>query len=294
MRLLLLGHNGQLGSDIKRACEARGDIDVTPIGRDTLDVSNLAAIVPALSEETFDVAVNCTSYHKTDEVEHNATLAFTINAHAVQEMARACRIKNAKLIHISTDYVFDGKNDSPYTESDCVGPINVYGASKAMGEALATHVYEQVYVLRVASLFGVAGASGKGSNFVETILCRARDEGEVRVVNDIVMSPTSTADVADMILRMIDRNAPPAVYHAVNSGYASWHDFACSIVSSIGSDAKVIAIGSGQYPTVARRPTYSVLSNERIRAIIGPIPDWRDALQRYLMQKGHLCGRTFT
>jgi len=169
-----------------------------------------------------------------------------------------------------------------------VRPVNVYGASKAMGESLAMFESGQVYVLRVASLFGAAGASGKGGNFVETMLRLARDKGEVRVVDDMVMSPTSTADVADMILRLIDRDASPGIYHAVNSGHASWYEFARTILGSAGSDAKAIAIGSGQFPTMARRPAYSALSNKKIHAVIGPVPDWRDALRRYLIQKGNL------
>ena len=288
MKLLLLGPNGQLGSDIRRACAGRSDIEVIPIGRGTLDVSRVDAIGSILAEIAFDALVNCTSYHKTDEVERSASQAFAINAHAVREMAEACRARRAKFFHISTDYVFDGTKLSPYTENDCPRPINAYGASKAMGEKLAELEYDDLYVLRVASLFGVAGASGKGGNFVETMLRLAREKGEVRVVDDIVMSPTGTADVADMILRLIDRVAAPGVYHAVNGGHASWFEFARAILAGAGSKATATALTSAQFPTIARRPAYSVLDNAKLCAAIGPVPDWQDALRRYLKQKGHV------
>lgn len=288
MKLLLLGPNGQLGSDIKRACVGRSDIELVSIGREILDVSRVEAVGSMLAEIQFDALVNCTSYHKTDEVERNANQAFAINAHAVQEMARACRIKRAKFFHISTDYVFDGMKSSPYMENDCARPINVYGASKSMGETLAGLEHEDMYVLRVASLFGVAGASGKSGNFVETMLRLAREKGEVRVVDDIVMSPTGTADVADIILRLIDRAAAPGVYHAVNSGHASWYQFARAILAGVDSKATATALTSAQFPTVARRPAYSVLDNAKLCAAIGPVPDWQDALGRYLRQKGHV------
>lgn len=287
MRLLLLGHNGQLGSDIKRICEGRSDIELIAVGRDIVDVSRSEMIAAALSGRPFDVLVNCTSYHKTDEAERNASVAFAVNAHAVREMAKICRARKAKFFHISTDYVFDGTKTAPYTETDCARPINVYGASKAMGEVLAGLEHDRLYVLRVASLFGIAGASGKGGNFVETMLRLAREKGEVRVVDDILMSPTGTADVARMILRLIDRDAPAGIYHAVNSGQASWYEFAQAIVGRAGIPARVEPIKSRDFPSAALRPPYSVLSNAKMSSIVGAIPHWSEALGRYLLAKDH-------
>jgi len=290
MRCLVLGANGQLGTDLFRAAE-RGrttHIELLPISRRELDVSAIETIRPALENRSFDALINCTSYHKTDEVEKNATQAFAINAHAVEAMAQVCYSKNAALIHISTDFVFDGEKGEPYTETDCVGPINVYGASKAMGERLAQLAHERLYVLRVASLFGVAGASGKGGNFVETILRVGKEKGELRVVDDVMMSPTSTSDVAEMILGLLEHDAEPGIYHAVNSGEATWHEFAREIIRKSAVPAEVIAISSTEYPTAARRPAYSVLDNTKISRLVGEVPHWRDSLMRYLKEKGHL------
>jgi dTDP-4-dehydrorhamnose reductase len=290
MKVLVLGVNGQLGSDLFEACRKR-EPAFEPIAftRRDLDVSCLHDIIPRLQAMDFDVLVNCTGYHKTEEVEANPALGFTINAHAVGMMAEICHKKRAKLIHISTDYVFSGDTYRPYTESDCPHPINVYGASKALGEMLANRAHGQVYTLRVASLFGVAGASGKGGNFVETMLKTAKGKGEVRVVNDIVMSPTATADIADGIVRLIEKRPEPGVYHAVNSGQATWYEFAQAIIKRTGTKAAVVPVTSSQFPTLIRRPSYSVLNNRKFSGIVGEIPHWTDALEGYLRKKGHIA-----
>lgn len=290
MKVLVLGANGQLGSDlVETCCRRQSSFELLPLTRRDLDVSCLQDLVPKLQPIDFDVLVNCTSYHKTDEVETNATLAFTINAHAVRIMAEICHKRHARLIHISTDYVFGGDASRPYSESDCPRPINVYGASKAMGERLASQAHDQVYTLRVASLFGLAGASGKGGNFVETMLRIAKEKGEVRVVNDIAMSPTATADVAEEIVTLIEKQPKPGIYHAVNSGQATWYEFAQAIIKRAGVKATAVPIASDEFPTTARRPSYSVLDNGKLSSIVGEIPHWTDALDRYLRRKGHIA-----
>lgn len=290
MRVMLLGPNGQLGTDLSRlVAEQTGHIELIPLARNRLDVSDTASIPAVLAGRRFDVLINCTSYHKTDEVEHNATLAFTINTHAVKSLAEVCRQRGAKFIHISTDYVFRGDAIRPYGELDPPGPVNVYGASKAMGENLAILAYPRgSYILRVASLFGVAGASGKGGNFVETMIKLGREKGKLRIVNDVTMSPTATADVARMIWGLLESGAEPGVYHAVNSGKATWYEFACEIVRRANVNAVVEPIGSDVYPTAAMRPPYSVLNNGKLVGVLGRIPAWQDALECYLLAKGHI------
>ncbi len=288
MKVIVLGPNGQLGSDIF-AANARngGGIDIEGVGRDALDVTDLDRIEGVLGPMSFDALVNCTSYHKTDEVEKNASLAFTINAHAVQRMATVCAGKGARFVHISTDYVFSGEATKPYVEEDRPGPLNVYGASKLMGEGLARNAHDDTLVLRVASLFGVAGASGKGGNFVETMIRVGKEKGELRVVDDITMSPTATEDVARALLKMLQAEAPPGIYHAVNSEPATWYRFAVEIVKGAGLRAEVTPVTSEEFPTVAARPPYSALDNTKVGGILEGMPSWRDALQRYLRAKGH-------
>lgn len=294
MRILILGANGQLGSDLLRACKSQSiKAEATALCRHDLDVSNLDAIKTVLLGYEFEALINCTSYHKTDEVERRATEAFAINAHAPQRMAAACKAKGARFIHISTDYVFGGGSPRPYVESDGTSPLNVYGASKLLGENLVLREYaEGSIIARVASLFGIAGSSGKGGNFVETMLRVAREKGEVRVVNDIRMSPTSTSDAARVILSLIEQRAAPGVYHVVNSGEATWFEFAREIISQAGIPARATPVTSQEFPTAAVRPSYTVLSNQKASRITGPIPHWRDALNGYLREKGHLAPST--
>ncbi len=285
MRVILLGPDGQLGSDIRWAhAQAERAFDLIPIRRSQLDVESPDALDQELGGIEFDVLVNCTGYHKTDEVEGNAARAFSVNAHAAGRLAKLCAEKGARFIHVSTDYVFggDAKRATPLKEDDPVAPVNVYGASKAMGETLAQLAHDDVVVLRVASLFGVAGASGKGGNFVETILKRSRETGELTVVDDQTMSPTSTADVADILLRLLRERCPAGVYHAVNSGSATWFEFACEIVRQAGIDAEVTPCRSVDFPTIAMRPPYSALDNGKLARQLDRPQSWQDALSRHL------------
>jgi len=216
-------------------------------------------------------------------------LAFTINTHLVRSLAEICLEKKARLVHISTDYVFGGQvKRAPLNETDCRAPINVYGASKAMGEDLALLTGANVWILRVASLFGAAGASGKGGNFVETMIRVGREKGQLRVVSDQTMSPTATKDVADVIIKMLQKELAPGVWHVVNSGAATWYEFAKRIIDRSGVNAAVIPIETSEFPTTAARPPYSVLDNSKISNSLAAMRTWQDALDDYLLAKGHL------
>ena len=292
MRVLLLGSNGQLGHDILRAYENSGEpFELLPLARDRLDVAVPGAVERVLASLDFDVLVNCTGYHKTDEVEDNAALAFAVNAHAVQAMARACAARRARLLHVSTDYVFGGdiERARPLREDDPTAPVNVYGASKAMGETLACLASDDVVIVRVASLFGVAGASGKGDNFVETMIRAGREKGALRVVDDQTMSPTSTTDAARVIVRMLTDGCAPGLYHVVNAGSATWFEFAREILRRARVAADVAPCATGEYPVRAERPRYSVLDNAKVSAAFGAMSAWQDALDRYLRAKGYLA-----
>jgi dTDP-4-dehydrorhamnose reductase len=289
MKTLLLGPNGQLGTDIQSANLQKGEpLSIVPVGRAIVDLTDFEATARFLRGQDFACLINCSSYHKTDEVEKNAPLAYTINAHLVQKLAEICREKNARFVHISTDYVFGGQAErTPLTESARKAPVNVYGASKDMGEELAERSGADLLVLRVASLFGVAGASGKGGNFVETMIRLAKEKGALRIVADQTMSPTATADIAEVLIRMLQENAAPGVWHVVNSGQATWCDFARRIVERCGIAATVAPITSVEFPTAAKRPPYSVLDNAKVSAAFGPMRSWQDALDSYLVAKGH-------
>lgn len=288
MKVILLGPKGQLGRDIAQAHEQAGEpFELSPLPRERLDLAAPEAAAQVLERLEFDVLVNCAACNNTDEVEDNANPAFAVNARAVGVLARACAKQEARFIHISTDYVFGGDRGraQPLREGDPIAPVNVYGASKALGENLARLAGGDVVILRVASLFGVAGANGKGGNFVETMIRLGREKETLRVVDDQIMSPTATADVAAAILRILTRGCPAGTYHAVNSGTASWFEFAQSILRGAASSVTVTPCSSEVYPTRALRPRYSALDNAKFAAAVGPMPTWQDALGRYLQAR---------
>lgn len=288
MKALLLGAKGQLGRDIARAHKQAGEpFALSPLPREQLDLAAPEAAAQVLEQLEFDALVNCAAYHNTDEVEDNANLAFAVNARAVGVLAKACAKQGARFIHISSDYVFGGDRSraQPLREDDPIAPVNVYGASKALGENLARLEGGDVVILRLASLFGVAGANGKGGNFVETMIRLGREKGVLRIVDDQIMSPTATADVAAAIARILTRGCPAGTYHVVNSGAASWFEFAQAILRGAEVAGTVTPCSSEDYPTRAMRPRYSALDNARFAAAVGPMPTWQDALSRYLQAR---------
>jgi len=287
MKILLLGANGQLGSDILR--KNQGHADITAWQRSDLDITNQEELRQKLKEQSFDVLLNCTSYHNTDHAEKTADMAFMINAFCVKEMAMICKEKNARFAHISTDYVFSHHpHNQPLTESDNPSPLNVYGASKLMGESLAKAAHDNTIIFRVASLFGIMGASGKGGNFVETMIRIGREKGQLRVISDQIMSPTSTASIAEIILKALQMNIPSGIYHTVNSGNASWYEFAKAIIHNAGVNAVVEPMFAADYPSVAVRPSFSALNNNKLTKYVGTIPSWQEALDSYLREKGYI------
>lgn len=286
MKLLVVGPTGQLGSDLLAAATGTDDLTATPLDRSRLDLAAPDTMAAALGDEDFDVLVNCAGYTGVDAAESNAELAFTVNAYAVEALASICRARGARLVHVSTDYVFDGESETPYAEDDPAGPLNVYGASKLTGEALARRAHpEGTLVVRTSSLFGLAAARRGGGNFVETMLRLGREGSPIRVVDDIVMAPTSSVDLAGAILGLVRGGAGPGVYHYTNSGQASWHEFAAAILAGAGINAEVTAVPAAEYPAAARRPRRSVLDTRRAADLLGPAPHWRDALDRYLSDR---------
>lgn len=289
MKILLLGSNGQLGTDIQKVFKNNNLLDISCIDRKSLDVEDYTKIKTLLNQKDFNLLINCTSYHKTDEVEEFPDKAIKINAMAVKEMAKVCNTKGSKFVHISTDYVFHGDNNIPYKENDKTGPLNIYGLSKLIGESYIKNEMDDYFIIRVASLFGIAGASGKGGNFIETMIKMAKNKQELNVVNDIVMSPTSTLSVANNIYKLVTKECTPGVYHSVNSGQSTWFNFARTIFKFIGTEYEVNPVTSDEYKTDAMRPKFSALDNTKLSNEINTsIPNWEDELEAYLKIKGYM------
>jgi len=282
MKVAVIGASGQLGSDLIKVFD-----DVIPLTHRDIEVTDLSSC-EVLKELKPDVIINTAAYHKTDECEENPEKTFLVNSVGARNVALICRKIGAIDVYISTDYVFDGAKKEPYTEEDIPNPINVYGVSKYAGEILTRYICEKCYIIRVSSLFGVAGARGKGGNFVETMIKKAKAGDELNVVNDITMSPTYTKDAAVAIKEIIYNKLPYGIYHVTNDGSCTWYEFAKTIFEITGIDAKLNPITSDKFPTKAKRPKNSALSIEKMKSFGIVMRHWRDALKDYLKEKGHI------
>lgn len=271
MSYLLTGAAGMLGHEIQHAF---ADRDVTALGRSDLDVTDPDAVHDAVAGH--DIIINCAAYTKVDDAESHEVEAYEINATGAGNLARAAATHGAKLVQLSTDYVFDGAATEPYPEDAPRQPVSAYGRTKAEGERLALELNPgATYIVRTAWLYGA-----HGPNFPKTMLRLAASNDTVSVVDDQHGQPTWTADVAAHILRMLDANTPPGVYHATSSGTTTWYRFAKAVFSLAGLDPdRVKPTSSAQFVRPAPRPAYSVLGHERWqRSGLLPIRDWEAAL----------------
>ncbi|MGG1514069.1 dTDP-4-dehydrorhamnose reductase [Paenibacillus oryzisoli] len=286
--VLLLGANGQLGTDVQEVLSNSTHYQVQAVSRNELDMELTSEVSSYLNKQNFDVLINCTSYHKTDECEDNPLKTYLINSVSVAELAKFCYANDKLLFHISTDYVFSGRSNVFYTEEDATRPVNVYGISKAAGEQAIEAYHDRFFILRVSSLFGKAGASGKGGNFVETMIRLAREGKPLKVVSDQYMSPTHTLDIAKAIKSFLDKDVREyGIYHCSGDGSCSWYEFTIEIFRQLNLNVNLTAVSSSEFVTKAKRPANSVLSNEKISKI-HQMPLWPDALREYLTRKEYL------
>jgi dTDP-4-dehydrorhamnose reductase len=287
VKVLVLGRSGQLGRDVLAAAAGARYLEVSGLGRTELDLRDLHSIAARLADLRFDVLINCAAYTQVDAAESDPTAAFTVNAYAVEALAAGCARVGARFIHVSTDYVFSGEMDRPYRPDDAPAPLNVYGASKLVGEALARRAHpEGTVIVRTSSVFGVAGGRpGSGGNFVETMIRLGRERGRLNVVADNTMAPTYSADLARGLLELGRAPAGPGVHHLTNEGRNSWHGLAVATLEMAGIPAEVTPIPAADYPTPARRPTFSVLDTESTTVLTGLMPAWEDGLRRYLVAR---------
>ena len=277
MNILVTGCNGQLGTELQKiaASETKHHWLFTDV--DTLDICDKEAVEHCFSANSIEVCINCAAYTAVDKAEDEPELAERINAYAPQVLAKTCLKHNALLIHISTDYVFDGTSEVPYLVSDAVNPQSVYGRTKAKGERLIRESGCSYFIVRTAWLY-----SAVGKNFVKTMLMLGDTKDEINVVADQKGCPTWAYDLACALFRLIQLNGnKPAheTFHFTNEGQITWYDFATAIMEIGGKQCKVNPITTDQYPTKARRPAYSVLDLSKIKDYTGmKIPFWRESL----------------
>ncbi len=286
MKIAIIGANGQLGSDLVRTFNT--EYEVVPLTHADIDVADFRSFKKTLKKVHPDVVINCAAYVRVDDAEDLADIAFAVNALGARNIALICKDLNATLTHISTDYIFDGLKAHPYTENDIPNPLNVYGNSKLAGEYFVRNTLEKHYIIRSSSLFGAAGASGKGGNFVETMIKRAHNNEEIRVVDDMIMSPTYTKDAAYVIRDILIKKLPFGIYHAANSGSCSWYEFAKTIFKILNINAHLSPIKTDALQSKAKRPLYSPLVSIKLKKYGFEMDSWESALRSYLLDKEHL------
>ncbi|RUA28707.1 MAG: dTDP-4-dehydrorhamnose reductase [Bacteroidetes bacterium] len=282
MHILVTGSNGQLGSEIKEQSHLYPEYEFHFTDIDDLDISNEKAVNEYIEKHYIKCVINCAAYTNVDKAESEPELANKINVLAVKYLAKACTKYNAQIMHISTDYVFDGKNYRPYRETDFTNPQSVYGKTKLEGEKIIEEFAKTAVIIRTSWLY-----SSYGNNFVKTMLKYGKERDELNVVFDQIGSPTYAANLANIALKNIadlQWIQGTHIYHYSDEGVCSWYDFAKAIMDLTGTKCKINAIESSDYPLPARRPYYSVLNKEKIKNSINEcsIPHWQDALKECL------------
>lgn len=277
MKILVTGAQGQLGKEITRQFEAKYELLLHDF--DTLDIADFKAVRTLIFEAKPDVIINAAAYTNVEKAEEDATTAFRVNALGAQNLALACKQVGAILVHISTDYIFDGTKTEPYEEFDDAKPLSVYGKSKYWGEKLIEQVGGAYFILRTSWLYG------DGANFVRTMLRLATESDQLTVVADQFGTPTSTQDLVWVLEKLMVTDFY-GVYHASNQGSCSWYDFARKIFEITGKDVLVEPVTTEAYPTKAKRPLYTVMDNRMLELReLDVMRPWEEALRDYLKVK---------
>lgn len=273
--ILVTGITGQLGYDVLRELEKRGEKCIGTT-RKEIDLSNEDSAKNFILKNKPDAVIHCAAYTAVDKAESEAELAITVNGLGARRIAEACRDIDAKMIFVSTDYVFGGDGKKPYEIKDEKNPINIYGKSKLLGEDAVSMILKKYFIVRTSWVFG------NGKNFVKTMLNLADKNKKLKVVNDQIGSPTYTADLAPLLVDMV-QTEKYGYYHATNEGFCSWAEFAEEIFKQANKKVEVEKISTADYPTPAKRPFNSRLSKSSLDdAGFNRLPTWEDALKRYL------------
>jgi dTDP-4-dehydrorhamnose reductase len=253
--------------------------------RQDVDVSNFEQVSRFVVSHKPDVVINTAAFHKVEECERNPDLSLMVNAVGPANLARVCAKSGASLVHFSTDYVFggDGRKE-PFTEAHSPSPLNVYGVSKVAGEQMIPCYTQRYFIVRTAGLYGSAGSSGKGGNFVENTIKRAQEGEALRVVDDQITTPTSTTDLSHAVRSLIASDCF-GLYHLTCEGQCSWYEFAREILSVQGIEDSVVPVSTADFPSTVRRPSYSVLSKEKAKTLGIEMPHWKDVLRGYLERR---------
>jgi dTDP-4-dehydrorhamnose reductase len=285
--ILVTGANGQVGNEFRLLADQYPAYCFLFVGKDEMPINDFPLVANYFSINKIDVCINCAAYTAVDKAEAEADKAFLINADAAGNLATVCKASGSQLIHISTDYVFDGKTDKPYTEDDKTNTINVYGASKLKGEQLVLQNDPSAIIVRTSWVY-----SSFGNNFVKTMLRLMKERDSVKVVNDQQGCPTYAADLAKAVMRVVEESQKSKIknqnriFNYSNKGVISWYEFAVAIKELTHSTCIVHPVPTSGYPTASMRPEYTALDTTKIKTTFGiEIPYWRDSLEECLKLK---------
>lgn len=274
--ILVTGQNGQLGNELKVLSKKYPQFDYVFTDVQELDITDASKVKDFFERYQPVVCINAAAYTAVDKAETDKELALKINAEAVGNLAENCAKINARFIHVSTDYVFDGTATAPYKEDHPVSPVNFYGESKLQGEQVALAKLPSTIIIRTSWVY-----SFFGNNFVKTMLRLMKERDSLNVINDQFGSPTYAADLAAAIMQIADKDeVTGGIYHFSNEGIISWYDFAVAIRDLAGLQCQVNPIDTSGYPTPAKRPAYSAMNKEKIKALGIELKDWKESLQQ--------------
>ena len=282
MKVAVLGSNGQLGSDVCAAFLRNGD-EIFGLSHSDLELTSASSIEAALSACAPELIVNTAAMHHVEKCEANPMEAFATNAIGAKHVAEWAKRTDAKVIYISTDYVFDGKKGIPYLETDVAAPLNAYGVTKLAGEHFTAAIAPKYFVLRVSAIYGHQPCRAKGGlNFVELMLKLSQERDELRVVDDEFITPTPTVQIAAQLVAL-SRSSNYGLYHGTAEGSCSWYEFAAEIFRLTGTRVNLEKARPGEFPSKVPRPKYSILENHALKiARLNVFTDWRDGLKCYL------------
>ena len=276
MNILVTGSKGQLGSELKVLAEANKKYSFIFVDVDDVDITDKEAVIRFFNSNNFDYCINSAAYTAVDKAEVDNENSEKVNAIGPKNLAEACKLSNTIFIHVSTDFVFDGNKNVQYSEDDETNPINVYGETKLKGELLITEVMEEYFILRTSWLY-----STFGNNFVKTMQRLGREKDNLGIIVDQIGTPTYARDLAKAIMTIVDKQSTSyGTYHYSNEGVASWYDFAKAIFQYSNIEVELNPIPTSQYPTPAKRPSFSVMDKSKIKENIKIIiPHWTDSLK---------------
>ncbi len=284
MKIILIGADGQLGTDLQKIIPSK---ELIPLTIADIDVTDNAQVERVILKYKPDAIINTAAFHRVDDCENQDEMALKVNGIGVKNLCLACKKDNVTLCHISTDYVFDGTKRTPYVEGDLPRPGTAYGISKLVGEYYIQYLLKNYLIIRSSGLFGVAGCQATNRrNFIEMMLHLAKEKGKVRVVTDQIVSPTYTMDLARKIYQLLILKKF-GLFHITNNGQCSWYDFAEKIFELTKTKVKLEKTTTSEFEAKAQRPAYSVLDNFNLRQQnLDDLQTWDQALKAYFLEKG--------